>query len=392
MQIENLFWLLVFLIIYTYLFYPLVLLGISGILQSLQNTSGLPNPKEHSAIKSEDYPSVAVVIAAFNEEKHIIERIHNLLTQDYPTDKLTVYIGSDGSTDRTAELVHTLKDERLVFFDYAVNRGKVSVLNDLMHNVTQSIVVFSDANAFFKPDALKKLTCHFINDSTIAGVCGELQLVNAQKSDNQDGLYWKLERFLKFHEGKINGYLGANGAIYALRREHCHPLPTDTIIDDFMMFMNTALGGHQLIYDAEAIAEEEIVTDMSGEYGRRVRIGAGNYQAFFRLLGIFKPAQKWRLFTYTSHKVIRWFTPHFMVLLLILNIFLLDQWLYQLLFLAQLLLYLMVFIVVKYKKHQLLPALINLSVFLITMNLALGHGFIKYLLGNAQGAWNRTER
>lgn len=392
MHIETLFWLLAFLIIYTYLFYPLVLLGISRILQDLQNSNDLFNQKACSTLKSEDYPSVAVVIAAFNEEKHIIERINNLLAQDYPTDKLIVYIGSDGSTDRTAELVDTLKDDRLVFFDYPVNRGKVSVLNDLMGHLTQAIVVFSDANAFFKPDALKKLTRHFINDSIIAGVCGELQLIDAQKGDNQDGLYWQLERFLKFHEGKINGYLGANGAIYALRREHCHPLPTDTIIDDFMMFMNTALGGHQLIYDAEAIAEEAIVTDMSGEYGRRVRIGAGNYQAFFRLLGIFKPTQKWRLFTYTSHKVIRWFTPHFMALLLVLNLFLLDQWLYQLLFLAQLLLYLMVFIVVKYKKNQPLPTLVNLTVFLITMNLALGHGFIKYLLGNTQGAWNRTER
>ncbi|MEQ1636455.1 MAG: glycosyltransferase family 2 protein [Methylococcales bacterium] len=392
MWVENLFWVLVFLIIYTYLFYPVILLVISGIIQSLQDSTYLFNKKERRAITLEDWPTVAVIIAAFNEEKHIVARINNLLAQDYPVDKLTIYIGSDGSKDNTVALVNTIKDKRVVLFDYATNRGKVSVLNDLLTPVNQAVVVFSDANAFFKPDALKKLTRHFVSDNIIAGVCGELQLIDAQKGDNQDGLYWRLERFLKFHEGKINGFLGANGAIYALRREHCQPLPTDTIIDDFVMFMNVALAGHRLIYDSEAIAEEEIVTDMSGEYGRRVRIGAGNYQAFFRLLSVYNPKQKWRLLTYSSHKVIRWFTPHFMVMLLGLNLLLLDQFLYQLLFALQLLVYLMVFVVVNYKQNQSLPALITLPVFLVTMNFALGHGFIKYMLGNTQGAWKRTER
>ncbi|NOT83482.1 MAG: glycosyltransferase family 2 protein [Methylococcaceae bacterium] len=358
----------------------------------MQNPLYLVNKKEHDVIAIESWPAVAVVIAAFNEEKHIIERINNLLAQNYPVDKLTLYIGSDGSTDDTVALVNTIKDKRVVLFDYAVNRGKVSVLNDLLTHINQTVVVFSDANAFFKPDALKKLTRHFVGNNAIAGVCGELQLIDGQKGDNQDGLYWRLERFLKFHEGKINGFLGANGAIYALRREHCQPLPADTIIDDFMLFMNVALAGHQLIYDNEAIAEEEIVTDRSGEYRRRVRIGAGNYQAFFRLLSLYHPKQKWRILTYSSHKVIRWFTPHFMLLLLILNVLLLGKLLYKLIFIAQLLVYITVFVIVKYKKNQPLSALINLPVFLITMNFALGHGFINYIFGNANGAWKRTER
>lgn len=393
MLLERLFWLIFFLIIYTYLFYPILLLVISGIKQGIQDSVYIFNKQERRAITKEDLPTIAVIIAAFNEEKHIVERINNLLSQDYPADKLKVYIGSDGSTDNTAALVSSIKDSRLVFFDYQTNRGKVSVLNDLMSSLTESVVVFSDANAFFKVDALKKLARHFVDNDTIGGVCGELQFIDSQKGDNHDGLYWKLERFLKYHEGKINGYLGANGAIYALRREHCQPLPTDTIIDDFTLFMRVGIAGHQLVYDAEAIAEEEIVTNMAGEYGRRVRIGAGNYQAFFRLLSVFRPSQKWRIFTYVSHKVIRWFTPHLMVLLLAVNLLLLDQVFYEMTLIAQLLLYAMVYYVVATtKKNQSLPTIINLPVFLITMNFALGHGFIRYIMGNTHGAWKRTER
>lgn len=392
MLIENLFWLLFFLIVYTYVFYPIILLLISGATQGVQDSAYLFHKQERRAIDTEAWPTVAVVIAAFNEEKHIVERIDNVLAQDYPADKLTLYVGSDGSTDSTATLVKTIKDKRLVFLDYKFNRGKVSVLNELLSSVNQAVVVFSDANAFFHHDALKKLTRHFVKGDDIAGVCGELQLIHSQQGDHQDGLYWRLERFLKLHEGKINGFLGANGAIYALRREYCQPLPTDTIIDDFVMFMRVALGGHTLIYDAEAIAEEDIVTDMSGEYARRVRIGSGNYQAFFRLLRVFHPDQKWRILTYLSHKVIRWFTPHFMLLLLMLNVLLLDQLLYALILVAQIAVYLTVFIVVRYKKKQILPVYINLPVFLIVMNVALGHGFLRYVLGNTLGAWKRTAR
>jgi cellulose synthase/poly-beta-1,6-N-acetylglucosamine synthase-like glycosyltransferase len=391
MSIETLFWLLVFLILYTYLFYPIVLLSISSIIQGTQDSVYMFDKKERRGGDAIDWPTVAVVISAFNEEKHIVGRIQNLLAQDYPADKLKIYIGSDGSTDNTVALASSIKDDRLLLFDYPVNRGKVSVLNELLSNVKQSVVVFSDANAFFQPDALKKLTRHFVGGH-IAGVCGELNLVNKNSGDNQDGVYWRLERFLKFHESKINGFLGANGAIYALKRECCRPLPVDTIIDDFTMFMRAALEGHKTLYDAEAVAEEEIVSTMSGEYGRRVRIGTGNYQAFFRLLQAFHPKHKLRVFTYISHKVIRWFTPHFMLMLLIINTLLLAQPFYQLLFMMQLLLYLTVFGIVNFKKNHRFPALIALPVFLITMNVALAHGFVNYVFVNNTGTWKRTER
>ena len=391
MPIEFAFWIIAFLIVYTYVIYPLLLIMVSGLIQGISDTRYILNKSDRRTFVPEEWPEVAIVMSAFNEEKHIVDRINNLLGQDYPSDKLSIYIGSDGSTDRTVELARTIQDKRLNLFVYSENRGKISVLNELLGKITEPIVVFTDANTFYQPDATKKLARHFVAGD-IAGVCGELYLINLKTGSNKDSLYWRLERILKFHEGKINGFLGANGAIYAIRRENYQTLPTDTIIDDFTVFLNISLNGHKVIYDTEAIAEEEVAPDMFAEYGRRVRIGAGNYQAFFRFLNAFHPRHKFRVFTYFSHKVIRWFTPHLMVLLLLVNSFLLDQILYQFIFLIQIMVYLATFIVVKYFKSTHFPSLIALPVFLVYMNAALAHGFFRYISGNSKGAWERTER
>ncbi len=391
MILEFTFWLIAFLIVYTYLIYPLLLIVISGLVQSLGDTRYILHKTDRRTVAPDEWPNVAIVFSAYNEERHIVDRINNLLEQDYPLDKLSIYIGSDGSNDRTVEFVRTIKDKRVKLFEYSENRGKITVLNELLSNITETVVVFTDANTVYHSDTIKKLARHFISGN-IAGVCGELYLVNPKKGSNKDSVYWRLERILKYHEGKINGFLGANGAIYAISRKYFTPLPADTIIDDFSIFMKIGLDGHKVIYDTEAIAEEEVAPDMFAEYGRRVRIGAGNYQAFFRFLYGLNPKHKWRVFTYVSHKVIRWFTPHLMVLLFLVNLTLLDQLLYQFTLLIQVSVYVMTFLVVKYFHSHQFPSFITLPVFLVYMNAALAHGFIRYLSGNSKGTWERTER
>ena len=130
---------------------------------------------------------------------------------------------------------------------FAQNRGKASVLNDLVAGAQEDIVVFSDANTFFAPDVLKKLVRHFDNPA-VGGVSGELRLRHGG-GDNQDSLYWRLEQLLKFFESRIGGLLGANGAIYGIRRALWQPMPADTICDDFHVAMQVAAGGHRLVYE-----------------------------------------------------------------------------------------------------------------------------------------------
>ncbi len=388
MSIETLIFILIVLILYSYCFYPVVLYIISYCVQRIH-----PGELKSEVIDSNNPRlSVAIVLSAYNEEKHIVNTVNNLLQQqDYPAEKIKIYIGSDGSTDNTVKLIKQLSDNRIVLFDFPVNRGKVSVLNEMLTQVTESVIVFTDANAVFRLDAINNLIKHF-SVPDIAGVCGELNLIKAVTGDNYDNVYWRIERFLKYHESKVNGFLGANGAIYAIRREYFQALPNDTIVDDFTLFMKIALNGHKTIYEADAIADEEMVASMSGEYGRRVRIGAGNYQAFFRLKSALHAKQGIRAFTYLSHKVLRWFTPHFLLLIFSLNVLLLDQYSFVLLFIMQVILYTICFIVIKYFKDYSLPTLISLPVFFINMNLALGHGFIDYTFREIKGNWKRTER
>ena len=264
-------------------------------------------------------PNVTVIIAAYNEDSCIRARVENLLSLDYPQDKLTIRIGSDGSSDNTPQILESINAENFHAHIFEKNRGKMSVLNDLVASATDEILVMSDANTHFNPDAINVLVKHFQNES-IGVVCGELNLVDAESGINQDGIYWRYEQVLKFHEAQLGALLGANGAIYAIRKSLYIPLPANTIVDDFQIVMNVSKQKFKTIYDPSAIAIEEVAPNLAEEEGRRVRIGLGNYQAFFKMRWALNPLLGWRFVAYLSHKVCRWFVPHFMIIAFISNI------------------------------------------------------------------------
>ena len=390
---ETILWASIFIIVYTYALYPAVLMVISGGYQLKKDFLFLFHKIERRVgSNAADYPGVAVVIAAYNEEKVIEARVRNLLMQDYPADRYKIFIGSDGSTDKTAEILGRLTDERLEIFIFDENRGKVAVLNDLISRTgAYDLLVLSDANTHFEKDVISKLVRHF-SDETVGVVCGELYLVESGSEDNKDSLYWKYERLLKFHEGRIGGLLGANGANYAIRRSLYAPLPEDTLIDDFTIVMRIAISGRKVKYDPEAIATEEVAPDVKGEYVRRVRIGAGNYQSFFRFSGFLWPKMTYLYFCYLSHKVFRWFVPHFMVLAFVSNLFLYLQERYELLFYCQLAFYLFYFLVYRIRDSVRVPGVVMFPLFILLMNIALASGFIKYLSGKSKGTWIKTAR
>lgn len=298
------------LAVYSYVVFPLVLMVWAALAQILSDLSHLWHKGERRQDRRDvgDVP-LAVVLSAFDEEAHIEQRLANLLGADYPPQLLTVYVGSDGSTDATAALLRRCTDARVQARIYDVNRGKASVLNDLVALGHEPVIVFSDANAFFEPDALRRLVRHF-EDPEVGGVCGELLLRSADGGDNQDGLYWRYEQVLKSLEARIGGLLGANGAIYAIRRSLWKPLAPDTICDDFCVAMNVAAAGSVMRYEPTAIAHEEAPPALADEFGRRLRIGIGNFQALMRCPEYFTHTSWATRFTYLSHKVLRWVTPH----------------------------------------------------------------------------------
>ncbi len=378
------FWVSIGLIGFSYAIYPFVLFFVVKLFGD--------NNKRTIEDKNYEWPEVAVIIAAFNEEKEIKARVENLLSQDYPADKLTIFIGSDGSTDETNNILKRFNADNFQPHIFDENRGKATVLNDLVELVDQPYIVFSDANTHFEPNAIKHLVRHF-TDEKVGAICGELNLYNNDSNDNKDNTYWRYEQFLKENEGKLNALLGANGAIYAIRTELYTPIPENTIVDDFLIVMNVAKRKYKIIYDKDALAHEEIAPSISEETKRRIRIGTGNYQAFTNLTWALNPLIGWRFFTYFSHKVLRWFTPHLMLIAFLCNILLLGGSLYNGLFALQLIAYYLAFWGKKESdKGNKIPIPVAFLAFFVSMNMALFKGFYKFAFKNVQGTWQRTSR
>ncbi|MBA6252573.1 MULTISPECIES: glycosyltransferase family 2 protein [unclassified Colwellia] len=373
----TLFWLALFLIIYSYLLYPLLL-------------KVFVTPKEIKMEMPTDLPSVDVIIAAYNEESCIKERIENALAQDYPG-KVQVLVASDGSEDNTGKIIESFSDPRVIAFNYEVNRGKISVLNDLIAKSKAKILVFTDANTDFNTDAISVLVSSFNNN--IGAVSGELILETDDGNQNLDGFYWKYEQFLKKAESQLGSLLGANGAIYALYRDLYIPLSTDTIVDDFCIVMNVKKQGYDVVYNNKAIAKEEVAPSMQDEFGRRVRIGIGNYKAFFANLWALSPMLGIMSWCYWSHKVLRWFAPHLMLILFIANASLLGNDFFNLILALQIAFYGTGLIGLKrinQQKHVNKP--VAIISFFVSMNIALAQGFLRFCKGHKSGGWKRTAR
>jgi cellulose synthase/poly-beta-1,6-N-acetylglucosamine synthase-like glycosyltransferase len=378
---ELVFWLTAGLLVYAYVVFPAMLAIALRFV-----------PKGNIARQSNaDLPSVAVVLSAFNERSHIADRIANLESQDYPADKLRIYVGSDGSDDGTAEILEGLRSARVEVRISPRRRGKAAMLNELIASTREQVIVFSDANVTFDRAAVAKLVLA-LSDADVGAVCGELFL-QSTGSENQDSVYWRVERFLKAAEGRLGALLGANGAIYAIRKELYEPLPEDTIIDDFVIAMRIASRGWRLAYEPAARAWEDTPPSIGDEFRRRVRIGMGNFQALFRYPEFVLRTSLPRAWAYFSHKVLRWFGPH----LLVVNL-LAAAWLatnsrsYAAIVALQVAGYAVVALCAWARSRFNVPRLLLGLVLFATLNAAFAVAFWKYLLGDLQGQWSRTER
>lgn len=378
---ELLLWGSLALLVYTYVLYPL-------LVRSLAARMRVPNAPIQQDVSS--LPTVAVIIAGYNEERHVAERISNVLQQNYPPELLRVYFGSDGSSDGTEGIATSMQSPRVIVRHFSRRRGKASVLNDLVALTREEILAFSDANSLYEPNAVRRMVEQF-RDRRVGAVCGELDLVSAGGAV-PDGTYWRLEKSLKLAESQLGGLLGANGAIYAMRKDLYQDLPPDTIIDDFVAVMRVAASGYDVIYVPTARAVERAPDKVSQEFRRRARIGHGNYQAFFRYPEFFTRTNGITRFTYFSHKVLRWFAPHLMLVALVSSAFLAGSPFYSYLLGAQVVGYLVCAVLTPIADGRRLPPLLSAPLYLVSLNVAFLVGFWRWLAGSSGGAWERTSR
>lgn len=380
--LEAAFWIAFGLLAYSYGLFPLLVRAIGARRE----------PREGAAAPAgADTAGVAVVVAAYNEERHIEERIRNLLAQDYPPERLRILVGSDGSTDRTVEIARRFEGPRVAVRAYPANRGKASVLNDLVEAAAPAdIVVFTDANTHFAPQTVRLLVEAIARGA--GAVCGELVLEKPTQGANRDDLYWSHERRLKLAESRIGGLVGANGGVYAIRRALYRPIPPRTVCDDFVISMRIAAAGEGLAYEPRALAWEETPADVAAEFGRRARIGIGNYQALFGYPE-FLLRSPWALrFTYFSHKVLRWLTPHLLLTMLAASLALAAQPFFLAVALLQVAGYAAALLAYATRDRIAWPAPVLAGVLFALLNVAFLVAFKRYLRSDYGGPWARTAR
>ena len=379
--IQILFCLFVFLILYSYLFYPVLLMILSKFWKKTK-----PN-------FTDVLPAVSMIISAYNEEKVIQAKIDNCLALDYPSDRLEIIFASDGSDDRTNGIVRKFCGRGIVLYDYKQRRGKVNVLNETIGRAQNDIIIFSDANTMFEPAAIKNLVRHFQNPN-VGCVCGALEFKSADKSKTGEleGVYWRYETLLKNLEGSRGCLLGANGGIYALRKELFFRCPADTIVEDFIIPMKILQQGYKVIFETQARAVEEAAQHIVQEKKRRIRIGAGDFQALFMLLPMLSPLKGFSALAFWSHKVLRWFAPFFLIGAFIANLALLAYPLFQFTFSVQTLFYVSAMIGQILSWSGVHNKFFNLCYYFVSMNLALLLGFFRFLAGTQRVTWERTGR
>jgi cellulose synthase/poly-beta-1,6-N-acetylglucosamine synthase-like glycosyltransferase len=344
------------------------------------------------AVESADLPTVSLLIAAHNEEEEIEERIRNALALRYPPDKFEIVIASDGSTDATDEIVRRYADRGVRLLAFPVNRGKAAVLNDSVPRLRGELVVLSDANTRMHPDAVRSLATWFA-DPAVGVVCGKLILTDPTAGRNADGLYWKYETFLKACESRLGALLGCNGAIYAIRRTVFPNVRAGTIIDDFVIPLEARRHtGCRVQFDSEAVAWEETPPDLSSEFRRRSRIGAGGFQTIARLWPLLSPAHGWVSLTFLGHKVLRWLSPFCLLGLLVLNVLLLRVPGFEYLLVGQVAFYAAALAAAFLPARPRALRPLRLTTMFATMNLALLVGFFRWATGVQRGTWERTAR
>jgi cellulose synthase/poly-beta-1,6-N-acetylglucosamine synthase-like glycosyltransferase len=210
---------------------------------------------------------------------------------------------------------------------------------------------------------------------------------------NADGLYWRYETMIKKSEGKLGALLGSNGAIYAIRRELFPDIPSNTLVDDFVIPLLAKIQSNcRIVFEPEAVATEEIAPEIKDEFWRRVRIGAGGYQSIGILWRLLDPRRGWVALAFFSHKVLRWLCPFFLILAFLCTLILLPFRLYQVALVAQLLLYFVAPLLARVPGHGPHLKLIRLTAMFTMMNAALFLGFFRWLRGRSSGVWTRTLR
>lgn len=380
---KILFFLSAYAMLHTYMVYPFLLYVFSK--SKTKATENLYKP-------TDALPSIAVICAAYNEERVIAEKIKSVFATNYPKEKVSFYIGTDACSDSTVSLIKKLQEKypALKLVEFTERSGKINILNKLCSLAQADVFVMTDANVFFKEDTFFELVKHFKNED-VKLVCGNIvkRALNTETVTKNELQYLNFENFLKSAESNLwDIVIGAEGGCYALREESYLSIPPHFIADDFFITCHVLSINGKILFEQKAIVHEDASAETKGEFRRKARIATGNFQnlAYFKNL-LKNPFSKIG-FAFLSHKVLRWLTPFFFLLNIICCGFLVsDNFLFEYILATELAILFAPMLNAMFENMGIkIKPLISASHFVV-MNRALLVGFVRYSKGVTSSVW-----
>ncbi|MCH5310582.1 MAG: glycosyltransferase family 2 protein [Prevotella sp.] len=390
-MLEIIFWICIALVIYTYVGYGVLLYFLVRIKRLFVGQS------TPATVDEEKLPEVTFLVCAYNEQDTVEMKIKNSRELDYPKNKLHLVWVTDGSNDKTNELLAQYDDVEVMFEPQ--RRGKTAALNRGLALVKTSIVIMTDANTFVNSGAVREVA-RLMSDPKVGCVAGEKRVLAKTEGEiaaEGEGLYWKYESALKRLDSELYSAMGAAGEFCAVRKELCKPMPDNTLLDDFIMSMLIVKQGYKIAYTSDAYAMEFGSASLEEEAKRKRRIAAGGLQSIWWLKDMMLP---WNnavvAFQLVSHRFLRWsITPVALMALIPLNVALVFTnggtlytiiWCLQILFYAAA--YLGYIIAAKGKKNKML----YIAYYFLFMNINVFRGMAYLMRNGNSGAWEKVKR
>lgn len=385
----TIFWISIAVVFYAFFGYGILLYFLVKLRTIIMGKRKIPD-------NGGNWPGVTLIVAAYNEQDFIVEKIKNTLELNYPADKLTLIFVTDGSQDATPGIIAQYPQIKLMH--KPERAGKIAAVHRAMKEVQSDVVVYTDANTFLNKEALHNICRHYA-DATVGAVSGEKRVSIEEVSDATagEGFYWKYESKLKTWDSELYSVVGAAGELFSVRTALYEDVPGDTILDDFMISMLIAQKGFRIVYEPMAYATEGGSESVKEELKRKIRIAAGGIQSILRLKPLLNPLNNFVLsFQYISHRVLRWtVTPFLMILALILNLaitILHPAILYNVLLVCQLLFYGSALAGWLLEQRQIKIKILFIPYYFCMMNYAVVAGIRRYIKGSQSAAWEKSRR
>jgi biofilm PGA synthesis N-glycosyltransferase PgaC len=378
------------LAVYHYVGYPLAVMLWARVAPRPGGADAVPALAEASLPSL--WPPVTLLIAAYNEERVIEAKLRNALAMHYPG-RLEIIVVSDGSSDRTPQIVAGFAAQGVVSMHSPPRRGKTAALNRGVAAAQGEILVFSDANNDFNADALTALVQHF-RDPAVGGVCGVKRIREAadRESSKGDGLYWRYESAIKEAEGRIGSITNADGEIFAMRRRLYRPIEEHIINDDAQITFDIIGQGQRILYEPQAQSVEYASIHIEDDFFVKVRMVAGGFQTLSHHWRKLLPPRSWFSFAFLSHKALRYLMPVVLAALLLLCLVRIQQPWGAGLLAAQALFYGAAAIGFLLIRSGRIPGLTYVPFYFTAMNVAAFLGLVRFINGRQGTQWRKAQR